>query len=198
MMSMAQRRRKWPVESVEVRLRPASLVRRVESTLNTAVVIVVVGVVSSLIARVLAVDELLHEAGLSTGTSGAIDAAVFLLIWVTPILLDSIINRATYGMRARQLSFADKDQRALGRRRVAARIACGALLLPLFPVSLVIALLDDRNRTLADLVCGTVVLSRDNPPSNPEAVRCTCGYDLTGNTSSTCPECGQRVGVTRL
>lgn len=30
--------------------------------------------------------------------------------------------------------------------------------------------------------------SRKNPPGH-----CECGYDLTGNTSGVCPECGKRI-----
>lgn len=37
--------------------------------------------------------------------------------------------------------------------------------------------------------------ARHYPPSVPPARRCSsCSYDLTGNESGVCPECGQRIG----
>lgn len=41
---------------------------------------------------------------------------------------------------------------------------------------------------------GLVVILRRTPPAPVDLTRCqTCGYDLTGNTSGVCPECGLAV-----
>lgn len=43
---------------------------------------------------------------------------------------------------------------------------------------------------LALLVLSLLLFRADRSPLNPRACR-QCGYDLTGNTSGVCPECGR-------
>ena len=53
------------------------------------------------------------------------------------------------------------------------------VLVPIWPVWLAFA-------------AGTIALFRRDKPT-PRG-HCRCGYDLTGNTSGTCPECGRKAG----
>jgi uncharacterized RDD family membrane protein YckC len=78
-------------------------------------------------------------------------------------LIDAAARRGTIGMRMVSLRIARRDGGAIGFWWCAARIATGMLLLPLLPVSAVMAYLDRRHRTLADRICETVVWAQPRP-----------------------------------
>lgn len=76
------------------------------------------------------------------------------LLWV---LFDGAAFRATYGMRQVDIFFAGRTGEKITFGHCFVRILLGIALLPIFPVSIIVAVSDSSNRSLADRMCGTAV-----------------------------------------
>lgn len=170
---------------------PAALGRRLEASLNTAAFIIFFAAICNLITLFLALDVLFEKAGFGKGLTAIIINAIHVGVPIGAILLDAALNRTTYGMRKRQLEFIQPDGSQAGHLRAACRVFIGLVFLPLSPVSWIFAALDERRRTVADLTCGTVVVLTS--ATSGKRMCSGCGYNLTGNTSGVCPECGQQA-----
>jgi hypothetical protein len=164
------------------------VVRRAEAAFTTALIVVVMGaIVAWLVGTALPVDQFMRAAGVNAGVADACAGFFVFGIPVAWMLFDGALRRATYGMRKRNLIFRKGEGQDITFWPCCARILVGILLLPVIPVSAVLAVFDARHRTAADLLCGTGVYMRPDG----ETGRCTkCGYDLRGLPAPRCPECG--------
>ncbi len=171
-------------------LLPGSVLRRVEASANTFVRgLICYLVLSFAVCTVMPVDYFLISAGVAVAWADRIAAAVALGIPIAWIVLDGTIAHATVGMRKRDLIFRTIEGNVVTRPHAAVRIVAGILLLPALPVSVLVAWRNPLRRTLADLICSTVVC--DSTPTATERLRCrTCGYLLIGLDRARCPECG--------
>lgn len=170
---------------------PAPLVRRLEASLNTGASIICLAVICNLITLFLALDVLFERAGFGKGLAGIVINAFHFGVPIGAILLDAALNRTTYGMRKRQLQFIRPDGTHAGHLRAVSRVLVGFVLFPILPVSWTFAVLDERRRTVADLICRTMVVLTS--ASSGERMCSGCGYNLTANLSGVCPECGQQA-----
>ncbi|MCY2954784.1 MAG: RDD family protein [Planctomycetota bacterium] len=95
--------------------------------------------------------------------------ASVLLVYLAPsatVLLEGSFRRGTYGMRLVDLRIGTRNGGPIGFWWCLVRIFLGVVLLPLLPVSAIIAFIDDRHRTLADLICGTAVWHEPQLPDD--------------------------------
>ena len=92
-----------------------------------------------------------------------------LLVYALPVLILSAkgaADSATYGMQKLNISFVDSRGDELGLIRTGARILLGFLLIPLFPVSIIVFISTRRQKTFSDLTCHTlVIVDRRESPS---------------------------------
>jgi hypothetical protein len=141
--------------------RIASIVRRVEASVTTAVPAAVVWFITLwIMGSLLPVERYLQTRGLSSKGADLFVTIVAALVPVMWIAVDGSILRATYGMRKRGLFFAGLSGESIGWPRCLLRNVIGIVMLPAAPVSLVLMLLDERGRGLADRVCRTTIRSR--------------------------------------
>ncbi|MGE5607612.1 MAG: RDD family protein [Bacillota bacterium] len=125
-------------------LRVATLKRRLAASASTAVA----GVVC---AGGLAVGARLLEMGNAVGIS---------LLWGALLgggVLSAASWRATYGMRVMGIRLGRVNGGQIGFGRCLVRVVVGMVVMPLAPVSWIVAMRDERRRGLADWICGTVV-----------------------------------------
>jgi uncharacterized RDD family membrane protein YckC len=142
---------------------PAKPLRRLDAAVTTAVVVVVLSaVLSVLAATVLPIDVFLTQRGLGARTADAIAALFVIGLPLTWLALDGAAHGATYGMRQRRLCFLTTGSEPASFRRCFARIILGIVLLPLLPASAIWALFHASHRSLADLLCGILVVAE--PP----------------------------------
>jgi uncharacterized RDD family membrane protein YckC len=88
------------------------------------------------------------------------------LIYVVPVVwlaVNGAVHRATFGMRVMSIHIGSGDGGAISFWRCFTRILLGIALLPLMPVSLLMAGFDSRHRMLADRICGTAVWMTPRP-----------------------------------
>lgn len=88
--------------------------------------------------------------------------ALQMMILVLPpaiwLVADGGLRRGTYGMRQRGLRFSRTSGETLALSRCVIRISTGLLLLPALPLSIIIMVIDEDCRSLADFLCGTKVV----------------------------------------
>lgn len=150
---------------------PATLVRRAEAGITTAVPVIVFSAVALwAINTVFPLDMYLRHYGFSAGQSEALAMTAVLSLPFLWMIVDGGIAKATYGMRKCNVRFGHADGTQIGLARCLVRLAAGIILLPLFPVSWIIALIDGQHRTLADHICKTAVWA-DRPGKEPKANR---------------------------
>ena len=139
----------------------ARLTRRFEAVITTAVPVglfIVVAFWAS--GTVVPIDEYLQHYGLSVYQSDCLSSIVIISLPFLWIVFDGLLPRATYGMRKRGLRFGNINGGPINGWRCALRIIMGIIFIPLFPASWIIAIMDERNRTIADRVCKTAVWSK--------------------------------------
>jgi len=136
----------------------ASLVRRVEAAITTAVPLVLFVVVGFwAIGTVFPLDMYLQHYGLTAQQSEWLSFILVLSLPPLWVVFDGGIARSTYGMRKRKIRFGNIDGSPISRGRCILRIIAGIITIPLFPASWVMAIMDERHRTVADRMCRTVV-----------------------------------------
>ena len=92
---------------------------------------------------------------------GAMAAAYYVLhfAYVIAFLGLAAWQRASVGMKLENLRFFAIDQeKALSTGRCLWRLILGMVLMPLFPIAIVLSMTDARRRTLADRLAGTVTV----------------------------------------
>ena len=187
-------------------MRIAGLVRRIEASATTAVPVLVWAFLGPwLVGSVLSLESILGHVFADRLPDWLLLAGVWALapFWV---VLDGAIGRydsrpeaanrsasvasmrrATYGMRSRGLEFRSPNFADIGFGECVRRITVGISMLPLAPISFLVAIRDPQRRTIADWVCGTIVCSSGKRDGSFCA---KCGYNLRGLTEHRCPECG--------
>ena len=164
----------------------APMVRRVEASATTAVLVLVWLFLAPYLIGTLFPSTETTVADWRVPRFVAVGAIWSLSgLWV---ILDGARARATYGMRKRKLIFSTEDGRALSFLSCSLRILVGIMLLPFAPISLAVGMYDSRNRTIADRLCGTVVQLQ---PIDRPGYCVGCGYSLYGLPEPRCPECGR-------
>ena len=128
--------------------------RRVEAAATSAVPIFVWLVVVGCAGR-------MGEFGTETDAGWLIAAGVAaVFLQLTPFVLNALYaarHLATFGMRMRDLQFRLSDGSTASGARCFVRALVALLCMPLLPVSVITALVDERRRSVADLLCGTTV-----------------------------------------
>ncbi len=148
-------------------IQPAIFVRKIEASGITALLVFIYCLFENIIGFWIALNTVLRDSNLLAGW--LCDVLTGLVVYGLPTLLfvtNGAFSRATVGMRARGIRFGDLDGGLLGWRRCAQRIAIGIVCLPLFLVSWVMALMDEKRRTLADRICGTAVCIDSDQPGD--------------------------------
>jgi uncharacterized RDD family membrane protein YckC len=87
-------------------------------------------------------------------------AAGYFVVWLFPLFFTAVsgaASNATYGMKLRGLIFRDMDGRPISRWRHTGRVLLGFLCAPLLPASIITCIRDAKNRSIPDLLCGTIV-----------------------------------------
>ena len=136
----------------------ATLISRFEAGISTAIPVILWSFIALWgINTIFPFDIYLAQYGLSKWHSEVLSVAVVLTLPLFWVILDGSIARATYGMRKRNIRFGNPDGMQINIGRCIIRIVAGIVLFPLFPISLMIALMDKRHRTIADRLCKTVV-----------------------------------------
>lgn len=159
-----------PLEGERLQRRPIPLGLRGAAFFRSGVNVVICAVVTNvLFATCLPVDDYLQLSYEWSEESAELAAGV--LVWLPAtlwLLWDGMWNGASHGMRKVGLRIERMDGTPAGTLRCALRLAAGALTLPLWPVSLVLFLVDRCHRTVADLLCGTRLA--ESAPVENEAV----------------------------
>jgi len=138
--------------------RLASGVRRIEAAVTSAVPIVVWGGLLNCAGFSGCTDAILS--GLAPGSKSVAERILFSIGYGLPFVCNALYAAhcgATYGMRNRKVTYRSADGRPISGAQSFVRALVGVALLWLLPVSIVTAIIDKRNRSLADLVCGTTV-----------------------------------------
>ncbi len=138
--------------------RPASGVRRTEAAATSAVPIVVWGLLLNCAGFSGCTDAILS--GLTPGSKPLAEGILFSIGYGLPFVCNALYAAsygATYGMRNRKVVYRSTDGRPISGAHRFVRALVGVALLWLLPVSIVVAIIDKRKRSLADLVCGTTV-----------------------------------------
>ena len=134
------------------------LARRVEAAITTTVICAILSLVLTwAVNTVFPLDQYLIVRVMRGKTADILTGG---FVWLVPLLwfvLDGAFHRATYGMRSRKLVFVFQEAAQASRLRSLCRIAMGIVLMPVLPVTVVVALADRKHRTIADLVCSTTV-----------------------------------------
>ena len=154
---------------------PASRVRRIEAACTTflPVFLAIVALVY-LVGVVVPIDDLVRKSSLDPKVADRWVIFACIGIPIAFLILDGAEKRATYGMRVRNLRYGDPSGSEITYFRGALRVAAGVLLLPLVPLSFVICCIDQQGRTLADLICGTIVWQTEQTSGFPvESFRMT-------------------------
>jgi uncharacterized RDD family membrane protein YckC len=164
----------------------ATLAQRVIASLRTILEIVLCSLVLTIGLHVVPIDEIMTQNGISQAWA---DAVAIFVIWGIPILgmfTTSIFARRTLGMRKRGLIFKAANGHDITILHCGLRLIAGCVFLPVAPLSLVLAIRDSRRRTLADLLCGTIVCAK----SKDIEVSCAnCGFVQQGLSGLRCPKC---------
>ena len=87
-------------------------------------------------------------------------AAGYFVVWLFPLLFTAVsdaASNATYGMKLREVVFRDVQGAPISRWRHMGRVLLGFLCVPLLPVSIITCIRDAKNRSIPDLLCGTIV-----------------------------------------
>ncbi len=135
-----------------------SPVRQLEASANTLVPLMVAAVVLAFcFSGPFPIDRYLHAEGMSEVWADR--AAGFLVLGIPAfwVAIDGGGRRATIGMRRRRMEFRCHNGRPLTFSRCFLRIVLGMVLLPAFPILLMLAFIDPQRRTLSDKLCGTVI-----------------------------------------
>ena len=137
----------------------SSLVRRFEASVTSAIPVIAMTMVFAwVLGFMLDIGLLLERTyGLHHRQSEALTCVIIYGIPILWFVFDGSFFKATYGMRVRSIRFCVRGGKTISLGRCCCRILIGLLLLPLAPISLVIAIIDGENRSIADVVCGTVV-----------------------------------------
>jgi len=104
---------------------------------------------------------------------GAIRLSIFarlIVVFVVPILAiswEGAFERSTYGMRLMTIRIRSRSGEPIDFWWCFARILLAITLAPLAPISGVVALIDPRRRSLADLICGTAVWQEPKEREQP-------------------------------
>ncbi len=135
-----------------------SPMRQLEASANTFVPAMIAAVVLGFcLNSPFPIDRYLQVEGMSEVWADRVAGLFVLAVPALWIAIDGGLRRATVGMRRRKLEFRCEDGRPPTFLRCLLRIMLGIVLLPVFPLLLVLAYADRRRRMLADIVCGTVV-----------------------------------------
>ena len=106
--------------------------------------------------------------------------AIVFAVWIAPFLFNALYSarhEATLGMRPVGLKYRSVGGDRLSGRACFFRTLVGTACLPLLPVSIVIAMIDRRNRSVADLLCRTTICAfgidprRQLPPRESKSER---------------------------
>ena len=138
--------------------RLASGIRRIEAAVTSAVPIVVWGVLLNCVGFSGCADSVCS--GLAPAGKSVAEGILFSIGYALPFVCNALYAAhygATYGMKSRKVVYRSTDGRPISGARSFARALVGVAFLWLLPVSIVTAIVDKRNRSLADLVCGTTV-----------------------------------------
>lgn len=95
----------------------------------------------------------------------SIVATGYFVVWLFPLFFTAVsgaASNATYGMKLRGLIFRDVQGAPISRRRHTARVLLGFLCVPLLPASIITCIRDAKNRSIPDLLCGTIVCKADS------------------------------------
>jgi uncharacterized RDD family membrane protein YckC len=133
---------------------PPTLIRLIESAVTTLVPMFVWALVAPwLLGTILPIDAYLRN--YSKQAVDAITVAIIALPIIMWFILDSSVNRASYGMRRRHIRYAtlQGEQPSFGHYLLRDKTAM--LLLPILPISLLMVVSDPHRRSLADRVCKT-------------------------------------------
>ena len=136
----------------------APLYRRVEAAATTATPILLWWMLGSVAMSVM-MDSILHPAK-SESARVSIVATAYFAVWPFPLLFTAVsgaASNATYGMRLRGLVFRDVHRAPISRWRHIGRVLLGFLCVPVLPVSIITCIRDANNRSIPDLLCGTIV-----------------------------------------
>ncbi len=158
-----------PVQSVEPH-QPADCLRKFEATLNSVVIIFLVLLISWEFLLLHIQDAWEPRGGFEPFLKYCWLICCNFIVPFLWVVLDGARAGATIGMRKRKIRFGDLDGGQLSWGKCANRIAVGIACLPLFPISWVMALRDEKHRTLPDRICGTAVWIDSDLP-------CKCSKD---------------------
>lgn len=138
------------------------LIRRVEASITTAFVSIVLVIVLAWAARtVMPIEQYLMRGGFSARSADVLAGCLMLLVPVLWVLVDAAAHKATYGMRRRNLGFVSGEETDISTSRCFLRVLLGIVCIPLLPATVVVALADRKHRTIADLICATAVRRTD-------------------------------------
>ena len=136
----------------------APLYRRVEAAATTATPILFWWMLGSVGMCGMA-DAMLQPAK-SEWARVSIVAAGYFAVWLFPLFFTAVsgaASNATYGMKLRGLIFRDVQGAPVSRWRHIGRVLLGFLCVPVLPVSIITCIRDANNRSIPDLLCGTIV-----------------------------------------
>ena len=142
-------------------MKTASLIRRVEASITTAIPMVVIAVAMLIVLNTfIPLDVYVTKAtgGQNMWLGDFLTIAIVLILPLIWVAADGARNSATYGMRKRGIKFVDYNGNHIGPCYSLLRIGVGLLMTPLFLISFVIALKDPNKRILPDFFCKTTVV----------------------------------------
>jgi uncharacterized RDD family membrane protein YckC len=138
---------------------PASLTKRIEAAATSACPAAVWIVLCSAAIH-MGLDESM-KIRIAYVPGFVVDAGTFFAVWLFPLLVNALYStkaNATYGMAHRGICFRCAHSPQIQPGKCFIRSVVGVLCLPLAPLSLVIMCVDPSKRTVADLLCGTIVV----------------------------------------